>query len=112
MVRVQLGVWHGETLMQRLDGERIPISQVIVTGRDAKGDIDFYGVIVRDITEIRLAEEEIQERDLQFRVLVEGLIQGILVVGKDWSTHIDRVLGKLEPLVKERDKLFSSSGSA
>jgi RNA polymerase sigma factor (sigma-70 family) len=32
--------------------------------------------------------------------------------GKDWSTHIDRVLGKLEPLVAERDKLWAASGSA
>jgi RNA polymerase sigma factor (sigma-70 family) len=31
--------------------------------------------------------------------------------GKDWSAHIDRVLGKLEPLVAERAKLWETSGS-
>jgi diguanylate cyclase (GGDEF)-like protein/PAS domain S-box-containing protein len=54
------GIWEGESALVGANGEEIPVSQVLITHRDAKGDVRFYSVIARDIRERKTYEARIQ----------------------------------------------------
>jgi PAS domain S-box-containing protein len=50
---------------------------------------DAYGVcgISTDITELKRAEEALRESEARFRNLIEGSIQGIFIVDRDWRAR-------------------------
>jgi PAS domain S-box-containing protein len=62
------GTWEGETALVAQDGHEIPVSQVIIAHKNAKGEISFLSTVARDITERKQAERE-KER------LLEELLQ-------------------------------------
>jgi PAS domain S-box-containing protein len=53
------GQWHGEIELQLPDGNRIPIMQTILGHHSLSGEIEFFSTIIRDITEEKLAAEQI-----------------------------------------------------
>jgi PAS domain S-box-containing protein len=50
------GTWTGETALLASDGREIPVSQVIISHRNAHGDLEFLSTIVRDISERKREE--------------------------------------------------------
>src|SRR5262249_50983805 len=44
------GVWVGETALLDRDGREVPLSQVILAHRDARGEVAYLSTIARDIT--------------------------------------------------------------
>ena len=57
------GNWTGETAIVGHDGEEIPISQVIVAGRDEQGEVSHVSTIMRDISPIKAREKALRRRD-------------------------------------------------
>jgi len=55
------GVWEGETAIIKEDRTEIPVSQVIISHKSPKGDVEFYSTIMRDITERKQAEQALRE---------------------------------------------------
>jgi PAS domain S-box-containing protein len=55
------GFWAGETALLSLDGREIPISAVLLAHRGPDGEVEYFSIIGRDITELKRAEHEIQE---------------------------------------------------
>lgn len=56
----EAGAWSGETIL-RLPGDRdIDVSQVIVPHRDARGKIEFYSTIIRDISQVKQAQQAVR----------------------------------------------------
>jgi PAS domain S-box-containing protein len=55
------GLWRGETAILSGDGRVIPVSQVIVCHRSATGSVEFFSTIVRDISERKRAELELEK---------------------------------------------------
>ena len=53
------GVWQGESALLNQAGEEIPVSQVILTHRNAAGGVDFLSTVMRDITEQKKNAEEL-----------------------------------------------------
>lgn len=56
------GIWRGETVLLRHDGVRVPVSQVTVVQRDARGRTLYLSTTARDITEEKRAQAEQAER--------------------------------------------------
>ena len=56
------GVWQGEATMQRVDGLDVPVSQVVLTHKDANGKEAFVSTIARDITEHKRFEQELRHQ--------------------------------------------------
>jgi diguanylate cyclase (GGDEF)-like protein/PAS domain S-box-containing protein len=54
------GTWHGETAVIGPDGQEISVSQVIISHLDANGKLDYMSTVMRNITERKLAEEQIR----------------------------------------------------
>ena len=55
------GTWHGETAFLARDGREIPVSQVIIAHKDARGTVNYLSTIARDITERKLFEKMLKE---------------------------------------------------
>lgn len=54
------GLWEGDAVLSSLQGRSIPVSQVILSHRNKSGDVDFYSIIARDITERKRFESQLE----------------------------------------------------
>ncbi|MGD8451557.1 MAG: PocR ligand-binding domain-containing protein [Phycisphaerae bacterium] len=54
------GVWQGETVVRTRAGREVPVSQVILSHRDAGGEVQYLSTIMRDMAERKQAEDEIK----------------------------------------------------
>ena len=51
------GIWSGETALLSGDGTEIPVSQVIMSHKDQDGRLQYLSTIIRDMTDIKCAQE-------------------------------------------------------
>ena len=58
------GAWNGETALVGRDGREIPVSQVIIAHKNARGEVEHLSTIMRDITERKEAEEALRRMSL------------------------------------------------
>lgn len=80
---VQNGTWSGETVLKRRDGREIPVSQVLVTHKDATGQLLFLSTIIRDISEQRRAQEILQASESALRAFLDALPTPAFLLDKD-----------------------------
>lgn len=96
-----------ESIHQRKNGSTFPVE---VSARvNAVGDQRFCQIIVRDISDRRLAEQKLREIENRFRSLIENTDDLIVVTSADgyfvfMSPSMERALGV--PLEKARTKRF------
>jgi diguanylate cyclase (GGDEF)-like protein len=67
---VKYGSWRGENTFQYHSGEEIPVSQLIMSHCNHKGEVEFVSTIARDISELKDNEAKLQ---LMQRQLEESL---------------------------------------
>lgn len=88
------GVWSGETVWQSLDGEEIPVSQVIVAHKSENSEVEFLSTIARNITERKRAEEALQQNlhmlDLASDALIVRDMDGTI---NYWNQGAERMYG-------------------
>lgn len=77
------GHWKGEGILIAADRREIPVSIVLTARRAAGGEVEFYSFISRDITERKLTEEALREREELFRSAFENASVGMALVGLD-----------------------------
>jgi twitching motility protein PilJ len=66
------GVWTGETVIKRRNGEFFPASQVILAHKADNGEIDCISTVIRDISDRQKQEQALAESEERFRQLVEN----------------------------------------
>ncbi|MGA8863560.1 MAG: ATP-binding protein [Gallionella sp.] len=71
------GVWSGETAILGKNGQEIPVSQVILSHKDATGKVQYMSTIIRDITERKLTVEKLRLNDERLRQAVRVSDMGI-----------------------------------
>ena len=54
------GIWTDETTFLSLKGDKVLTSQVLISHRNNRGDIEFFSTIARDIRHLRAAEERVE----------------------------------------------------
>lgn len=83
------GSWRGETALLDRDGVEVPVSQIVLAHKDARGHVEFFSTVIRDMSEQKavaesmqasLAEKEILLREIHHRVknnmqIVSSLLQ-------------------------------------
>ncbi|WP_445249884.1 PAS domain S-box protein [Microcoleus sp. OTE_8_concoct_300] len=105
------GVWSGETVWQSLDGEEIPVSQVIIAHKSENSEVEFLSTIARNITERKRAEEALQQNlhmlDLASDALIVRDMDGTI---NYWNQGAERMYGwtKKEALGKSTYTLLHS----
>lgn len=56
------GIWHGESAIRCADGRELAVSQIIEAHRGADGEIEFISSIMRDISERKVYEAQLQHQ--------------------------------------------------
>lgn len=69
------GSWAGDTALLDAEGRDVPVSQVILSHRNSKGEVEFLSTVMRDITAIKQAEESLQESNERLATEVHELEQ-------------------------------------
>ncbi|MFN0162108.1 MAG: ATP-binding protein [Burkholderiales bacterium] len=69
--------WSGETEITTPNGDRLPVSQVVLTHRDAGGAASFQSTVLRDISAVRLAEAELRRHRDHLAELVAERTAGL-----------------------------------
>jgi PAS domain S-box-containing protein len=69
-IAVREGAWRGQTELVRRNGQRVPVSQIILAHRSESGRVETLSTIMRDMTEQRRAFEHqnLLLRELSHRV--------------------------------------------
>ena len=87
------GSWTGETAVYAPDGSVVPISQVIVAGRDENDEVTHISTIMRDIRAIRAREEALRRRDAILDAVSQTGTEFLRVA--DWQRGADAGLARL-----------------
>ncbi|MEK1939328.1 MAG: PAS domain S-box protein [Pseudomonas sp.] len=93
------GRFEGEGWRQRKNGERFWCHVVIDPIRGAGGALIGYAKVTRDLTERKIAEENLKQSEQQFRLLVEGVTDYALYmldpngIITNWNTGAQRIKG-------------------
>ncbi|MBL8384918.1 MAG: PAS domain-containing protein [Burkholderiales bacterium] len=69
--------WSGETALLTASGEVLPVSQVILSHRDAGGGVEFYSTVVHDISERKAAMEALARAQARLQRALDGSSDGI-----------------------------------
>src|SRR3989338_6206474 len=91
---IREGVWRGENSLLTRDGREIPVLQVILAHRAQDGSVEFLSTIIRDITERKQAEEEIQRNLARIRALHD--IDTAITSTLDLRAVLDTLLEKID----------------
>ncbi|MBO0350258.1 PAS domain S-box protein [Phormidium pseudopriestleyi FRX01] len=67
------GVWSGETLIKRRNGDLFPASQVIVAHQQDKGEIDYISTVIRDISDRKAIEKALEAERQGLTTLFNGI---------------------------------------
>ena len=76
---VETGKWQGESLMRRANGEEVPVMLTLALLHDAAGTPEGVVGVASDITEIKAAQRQLEEKDRAIRrayVDVVGAVTG------------------------------------
>ena len=77
------GAWSGETMLKGRDGRGIPVSQVIVTHKNAEGQLLLVSTIVRDITARKQMEDKLHENENRLRSLIVSMDDLVFTLDQD-----------------------------
>ncbi|MGB3268124.1 MAG: PAS domain S-box protein [Microcoleus sp.] len=103
------GTWSGETIWQTLEGEEIPVSQVIIVHKSDSGEVEFMSTIARNITNRKRIEQTLQQNlqmlDLASDALIIRELDGTIDY---WNQGAEKIYGqtKQEALGKVTHSLF------
>ena len=80
---IQGGIWRGEMLNKRKNGELFHIYATFSRLLNKEGDFSAIVGFQEDITEIKLAEKALKESEIRFRTLFESAPDFIFILDKD-----------------------------
>ena len=69
----KFGTYEEEGWRLRKDGSRFWVSVTITALRNENGDLEGFGKVTRDLTQKKLAEEELRQSEERFRLMIEGV---------------------------------------
>ncbi len=90
---IKHGSWTGQTAIINSEGHEIPMSQVILSHKDSQGNVQFISMIIRDITELKNAEEALANMNKNLEKTIEERTQQLIA-----SDRL-AILGKLSASV-------------
>ncbi len=89
------GVWEGETAVLTSAGREVPVSQVIISHKSEKGEVQYLSTVMRDISERKKAEQLVRESEEKLRNIIEHSTNAF------YSHTADHVLTYMSPQFKD-----------
>jgi PAS domain S-box-containing protein len=59
------GIWIGETALLDANDQEIPVSQLLLAHYSATGDLEYVSTIMRDISDLKRAEQELRQTNAE-----------------------------------------------
>ncbi|MGD1866219.1 MAG: PAS domain S-box protein [Phormidesmis sp.] len=78
---VAQGSWSGEQILINRAGKEFPISQVLISHKDAAGELQYLSAIMRDVSDFKLTEAALRDQQ-QF---LDSIYRGANVVMFAWD---------------------------
>ena len=76
----QEGIWRGQTALLHHDGRELPVSQTILAHRSAEGALEFFSLVMHDLSALKQAEEALRLSEARYRTLVQNLGEALVEV--------------------------------
>jgi diguanylate cyclase (GGDEF)-like protein/PAS domain S-box-containing protein len=88
---IREGMWTGETALLSHDGREIPMSQLILSHKDAAGRVQYLSTVARDITIQKQAEEALRKRTEQ----IIGYHKALVELAEMDNSNLDAAFKKI-----------------
>ena len=93
---VEHGSWRGEMAIFDIDGNEVPVSQVLIAHRTPDGSIDALSTIMRDISEQKAAERALRESEQLFsRLAASAPVAIFRTTPQDESVYVNDQWGEM-----------------
>jgi PAS domain S-box-containing protein len=90
---IRQGSWGGEVVILSRGGKEIPVSQVILTHNNHDGKIEFTSTIMRDMTERRTAEVELE--NIHKQLVESSRLAGMAEIATSVLHNVGNVLNSV-----------------
>jgi len=95
---VKNGVWQSESVLLTVEGDLVPVSQVLIVHKDKHGNVSHFSTILHDLREVRASEEERKQLadDLHQVMKMESIGRLAGGVAHDLNNRLTAIIGYAE----------------
>ncbi len=86
---IKNGIWKGETDFLGADGKKVPTLQIIISHKNANGDVEYLSTIARDISEQKRTELILSASEQNYREIFNATSDAIFVHDAETGQIVD-----------------------